>query len=109
MSQTATTAWESLRTADSRKVEAVLRKEFPHCDAYQYNSAAIRVRVIDARFKGKSVEQRDAMVEPLLQKLPDRIVAQILNLLTIYPGESNKSLSVRLANLEFEEPTPSLL
>jgi len=109
MSQTTTERWESLRSADSRKVEAVLRKKFPHSDAYQYNSAAIRVRVVDPRFKGKSVVQRDAMVDPILQKLPDRIVGQIFNLLTTYPGEADRSLSMRLANLEFEEPSPSII
>ena len=73
MSNVTTPRWETLRTSETRRVEEILREEFPNTDAYRYNSASIRVRVIDHRFEGKSTEERDAMVEPILEKLPEAI------------------------------------
>jgi len=67
MSQQVQSHWAFKRTAETRRVEDALRQVFPNTDAYRYNSASIRVRVIDDRFKGKSIEERDAMVEPLLE------------------------------------------
>jgi len=101
--------WEKMRTKESRMVEQVLRKTFPQTDAYRYNSASIRLRIVDPRFEGKSNEERDAMVEPLLNQLPEGIQSDIMNLLTLYPDETNKSPKVLLANSEFEEPSPSIL
>jgi stress-induced morphogen len=101
--------WEAKRTGESRKVEKVLRKEFPNTDAYRYNNASIRVRIVDPRFEGKSIEERDAMVEPLLDQLPESIQADIMNLLTLYPEETAKSVKALAANVEFEEPSESTL
>jgi stress-induced morphogen len=101
--------WEKMRDRDSRQIESVLRAEFPNTDAYRYNSASIRIRVVDDRFKGKSAEKRDAMVERLLETLPEYLQADIVNLLTVYPGETDASLATRLANDEFENPSPSRL
>jgi stress-induced morphogen len=98
-----------MRDDDSRRIEVALRSEFPGTDAYRYNSASIRVRVVDERFEGKSSEQRDAMVERLLKNLPEQLQADIMNLVTLYPGEDHTSLTARLANEEFESPTPSQL
>ena len=109
MSQATAHRWEALRTDDSRLVENMLRKEFPRTDAYRYNSASIRVRVIDPRFKGKSIEERDAMIEPLLNQLPEPIQADIMNLLALDPDETSGSFKKDLANEEFEDPSPSLL
>jgi stress-induced morphogen len=101
--------WEAKRTDESRKVEELLRKEFPRSDAYRYNSASIRVRVVDERFKGKSIEKRDAMVEPLLKQLPEKTQADIMNLLTLYPNEEKDSFKAYYANAEFEDPSDSKL
>jgi len=101
--------WESMRTEETRMVEKALRKEFPAADTYRYNSASIRVRIIDARFEGKSTEQRDAMVEPLLNQLPVRTQADIMNLITLTPEEAAESFGKFLANAEFEEPSKSML
>ena len=73
MIQTTSPRWEAKRTDETRQVEKVLRKAgFDQVDAYRYNSASIRVRVIDRRFEGLSAEKRDAMVEPHLERLPER-------------------------------------
>jgi len=109
MSNQTTSRWETMRTDESREVERVLRTVFPSTDAYRYNSASIRVRVIDPRFQGKSTEERDAMVEPLIEQLPEEIQADIMNLLTLVPDEADQSLRMRVRNAEFEDPSPSTL
>lgn len=109
MSQATAKPWASLKTEQTDEVEALLRKEFPGTDAYRYNSASIRVRVIDKRFEGKSDQERDSMVEPFLERLPIEIQADIMNLLTLAPGEEKAPLRKSLANLEFEEPSPTSL
>lgn len=109
MTQQVQAPWEARRTSESREVEQTLRKTFPKTDAYRYNSASIRVRVIDDRFREKSVEARDAMVEPLIESLPRGIQADIVNLLTFYENEPAESSRVWLANQEFENPSESML
>jgi stress-induced morphogen len=109
MTQQIATKWETKRTAETRRVESFLRHVFPKTDAYRYNSASIRVRVIDERFQGKSVDARDGMVEPLLKRLPRKTQADIMNLLTLYPGETKDSFRILVANEEFENPTESVL
>lgn len=109
MTQKTKSQWTSMRTEETRMVEKTLRKEFPGADAYRYNSASIRVRIVDPRFEGKSTEQRDRMVEPFLEKLPESTQADIMNLLTLYPEETAKSSKAEFANSEFEDPSPSML
>ena len=112
MSQSTTPRWHAMRTPETRDVEAVLKSVFPNSDAYRFNSASIRVRVIDSRFEGKSNEERDAMVEPLLDQLPPPTQADIINLLTLTPNEAasaTSSFKQFLANVEFEDPSQSSL
>jgi len=113
MNETTVPQWHAKRTAESRQVEEVLREGgFQQVDAYRYNSASIRVRVIDPRFAGKSVDERDALVDVYLRKLPEHTQAEILNLMLFTPDEltvQNGRSRAQLANLEFEEPSPSEL
>jgi hypothetical protein len=113
MNATTLSSWEAKRTAETRHVEDVLRQAgFEKADAYRYNSASIRVRVIDSRFDGLSREERDAMVEPYFNQLPERTQADIMNLFTFAPSElqqTPKTLREFLLNTEFEEPSPSML
>jgi hypothetical protein len=113
MTITSATRWEAKRTDETRQVESVLQKAgFEQVDAYRYNSASIRVRVIDAKFEGLPSEPRDAMVEPHLEQLPERTQADIMNLFTFAPSEleeSSKTFRQFLLNTEFEEPSPSML
>jgi stress-induced morphogen len=109
MSKKTKSQWEEMRTEETRVVEKVLRKAFPKTDAYRYNSASIRVRIVDPRFEGKSIERRDAMVEPLLEELPEKTQADIMNLITLYPNETSTSSRAQIANAEFEDPSPSML
>jgi hypothetical protein len=109
MSQATAPQWHAMRTDESDQVEEVLRPFFPNTDAYRFNSASIRIRVIDPRFEGKSNEERDSMVEPLLSQLPESIQADIMNLLTMTPDEVTNSLRKQFANLEFEDPSRNML
>jgi len=109
MSQGTTPRWASMKDEGSREVERVLRTEFPQTDAYRYNSASIRVRVVDDRFQGKSIEERDSMVEPYIHLLPRELQSDIMNLLTLAPGQTDHAFRELLLNQEFEEPSPSEL
>ena len=113
MTNSAAFCWEAKRTDETRQVEAVLQKAgFETVDAYRYNSASIRVRVIDPRFEGLPPEKRDAMVEPHLEQLPERTQADIMNLFTFAPSElqqTAKTCRGFLLNAEFDDPSPSML
>lgn len=100
--------WETKRNTASRLVEDALKAAgFDQADAYRYNSASIRVRVVDSRFEGVSEEKRDALVERELKKLPDAIQADIVNLLVFAPSDLEDPLN--LLNREFDDPKPSRL
>jgi stress-induced morphogen len=95
-----------------RKIEKLLREHFPDHpadyapEAYRYNSASIRVRVVSERFAGKNRVRRSEMVYPLLeQNLPEDTWQDITVILLLAPDEVDDSLM----NLEFEKPTPSRL
>ncbi len=102
-----------MRTAETRQIESLLKNAgFAQADAYRYNSASIRVRVIDPRFEGLSAEERDGMVEPILEQLPEQTQADIMILYTFAPSDlvqTPKSVRQSLWNMEFEEPSPSIL
>jgi len=101
--------WEKKKTEETRKIEALFRTEFPLSDAYRFNSASIRVRVIDGRFEGKSIAEREVMVSALLEKLPKETRDDVLLLLTLAPSEQRTFSSQTLMNNEFEQPLPSRL
>lgn len=113
MSTTMTTPlWEAKRTSETRMVEDLLRRNFQQADSYRYNSASIRVRVVDDRFEGLPREQRDAMVEPFLDKLPIETQRDIVTLFTFAPSELEQTPATFrefLLNAEFDDPSPSRL
>src|SRR5258708_569881 len=113
MTEISAPPWEAKRTAETRHVEEVLREAgFEKVDAYRYNSASIRVRVIDSKFENLPLERRDAMVEPHIEQLPERTQADIMNLFTFAPSElqqTTKAFRGFLLNTEFEDPSPSML
>lgn len=113
MTETITPTWEAKQTDETRSVVEVLnRAGFERADAYRYNSASIRVRVIDERFEGLSVEKRHDMVEPPPETLPDRTQGDIMSLYTFAPSEllqSHKTFRQYALSYEFEDPSPSML
>jgi hypothetical protein len=113
MTNTTTPTWQGKRTRESRQVEKALRDAgFETVDAYRYNSASIRVRVIDKKFEGVPREKRDAMIEPYLAQLPERTQADIMSLYLFAPSElqqTPKTFREFLLNTEFLDPSPSML
>ncbi len=101
--------WDEKTTEETRMIEEQFRKEFPLTDAYRYNSASIRIRVVDERFEGKSLDEREAMVAPLLDALPEETQADVMILLTLAPDEIRSFNGKALTNLEFENPSRSML
>ncbi len=101
-------AWEMLRTDQTRQIEERLRAAgFTQVDAYRFNSASIRIRIIDPRFEGKPGSERQDMVFPVIDRLPKRIREDILLLLTMAPSELGGPNRHFLVNREFEHPLPS--
>ena len=101
--------WEALRTDESREVEGFLRKHFEVADAYRYNSASLRVRIIDSKFRDLTHEERDDLVEPLLSQLDPKTQSDIMSLVLLYPGEVGESFRAFINNEEFEHPSQSML
>ena len=112
MTTAITPSWEAKRTSETRQVEDLLRKHFQQADSYRYNSASIRVRVVDPRFEGMSREQRDSMIEQHLDTLPTEIQRDIVTLFVFAPSElAQKPATFRayMLNTEFDAPSPSML
>jgi hypothetical protein len=112
MIKATTTPWEAKRTAESRMVEDLLRPHFDQADAYRYNSASIRVRVIDPRFEGMGREKRIDMVEVYLDQLPPEVQKDIVTLFMFAPTELDRTPTTfgeYMQNSEFSDPSPSPL
>jgi|SRR5579864_4341080 len=92
---------------DLEQIVKVLARTFPRkaVKVYRYHSASIRVRVIDKKFLGRSIVERENEVLPLIRQLPEDIQAQITVPLLLAPSETSDSFM----NAEFEHPTPSRL
>ncbi len=102
-------AWQSKQTEESSLVETKLRDAgFEKVDAYRHNSASLRVRIVDERFRGKTNEQRNDMVEPHLAQLHPDTQADIINLILIYPGEEKDSHRAAMFNDDFERAESAL-
>ena len=105
--------WEDKRTDESKMVEDKLRQAgFEKVDAYRYNSASLRVRVIDKQFESIAREERDKIVEPFIEKLPPSTQADIVTLVLLAPSEFERpgdTFREFMLNTEFENPSPSML
>ena len=73
------------------------------CFVYRYNPAAIRVKIIDKTFHGRSKGERHDYAWGFFRGLPEDILEQISVLPCLEPGESAP------LDLEFDEPTRSHL
>jgi type II secretory pathway component PulJ len=109
MTTATTPPWEEKRTAEIRMVEEYLKQHFRQADVYRYNSASIRVRVVDPRFEGIPRDQRDAMVEQYLDQLPPETQRDVVTLLTSAPSELERTPATfkeYMLNTEFDAPQP---
>jgi hypothetical protein len=99
----ASTTWKQWRNAETRQVEQAFQTHgFKKVHAYRYNSASIRVRIIDPRFKGKNHTRRFDMAETVIAQLPDELRSEITFLALLTPEEARDSTM----NEEFENPSP---
>ena len=103
---------QSKKTAETKKIEKLLLHYFPNSpkeylpEAYRYNPASIRLRLVHDCFEGKSRTEREKMVYPILEKnLPKDTWQDITVALLLAPADVENSLM----NREFEHPTPSRL
>ena len=102
--------WEDRKTSQTRGIEDRLRAAgFERVDAYRYNSASIRVRVIDRRFEGMPTPDREDLVFEVIDKLPKRTKEDIILLLIMAPSELQRRNPLLSVNQDFENPLPSLL
>jgi len=112
MTTAVSVSWEVKRTAETRMVEDFLRQHFEQADSYRYNSASVRVRIIDSRFEGLPREKRDAMVEQFLDQLPAETQRDIVTLFTFAPSELVRTPTTFrefMQNTEFDDPSPTML
>lgn len=63
--------------------------EGAECAVYRYNPAAIRVKIVDAVFHGRTKGERHDYAMRFLRRLPEDVLAQISILLCLEPGESS--------------------
>ncbi len=100
--------WENKKTDETRVIEERFRQAgFQQVDAYRYNSASIRVRVIDPRFEKMPVPEREDLVFEVIDRLDKRTREDILLLLILAPSELKGRNRHLLVNREFEDPRPS--
>jgi|SRR6516162_6432495 hypothetical protein len=105
------TTFQQKKTPETDRIEEVLGRHFTQHPpdypptAYRYNSASIRVRVVDESFRGKSRSEREKMALPVVRTLPEETQEDITILLLLSPEDLERSPM----NLEFEAPSPSLL
>ena len=71
---------------------------------YRQNPASIRIRIIDPDFAGMSKIERDNQVWKYLDQLSDDEEGDISMLILLTPDETSRSK----ANMEFEDPVPSM-
>lgn len=94
---------------DKKDKLTLIREElgsvFQSVEVYKYNPVSIRVRVIDRQFSGLSIPEREGRVQPVLDRLPGEVQADITMLLLLAPGEDGNML----LNYEFDHPSPSRL
>ena len=90
---------------DVKIVESVLHTHFPTAECYRYHSLALRVRIIDEKFRGMSKVARSEIVEPMLEQLPLEIQEDLFFVLLLAPEE----VATSEMNQEFENPRPTLI
>jgi stress-induced morphogen len=74
-------------------------------ELYRQNSVSIRIRIIDPDFAGINRAERNDKVWKYLDAISDDEQGDISMLVLLTPDETSRSM----ANLEFEDPVPSLL
>jgi hypothetical protein len=86
---------------------AVYESDHPNAkiDLYRQNSASIRVRIIDPFFAKMSRRERNDYVWRYFDNISEDAQGEISMLIPLAPSEVKKDF----ANLEFDDPVPSML
>ena len=81
--------------------------DHPHSQIaiYRQNPVSIRLRIVDSDFRGLEKSQRHEIVWKYLEKLSEEDQGDLSMLVVLCPEELSRSF----ANMEFEDPVPSLL
>jgi hypothetical protein len=96
--------------ASLRAIKTALRSyvnDYPGAvaEAYRYNAASIRIRVVDERFAKQPFDRRhDELWEFLNDRIPDEVMSEISFLIPVTPAERERDLS----SVEFDHPTHTL-
>ena len=90
-----------------RKALSAYAEKHPDAEIelYRRNSISVRIRVIDPVFADMGMPERHERIWEHLETLPDEIQSDISMLVTLAPEEAKRSM----ANLEFEDPSPSII
>ncbi len=76
-------------TGEVQSVRDLLEPRFPTLEVYRYNSASIRVRIVDSAFAARNRKERVDHVNTYLDKLPPEIQQQIV-LLQLFTEEETR-------------------
>lgn len=95
---------------DAELVVRSLGEHFSRVEAYRYNAASLRVRIVDPAFRGESRRRRLEVVEPRIAELPLTIQTDIIMVVMLTEAElvaapKRAETDLRL-NREFEEGRP---
>jgi stress-induced morphogen len=74
-------------------------------DIYRQNSVSVRIRIIDPDFAGMSRVARNDLIWKYFDQISDDEQGDISMLVLLTPEETSRSM----ANLEFDDPVPSIL
>lgn len=92
-----------------RIIEALRGYEVNHPTAeialYRHDPVSVWIRIIDSDFAGRSKSERSNEVWKYLDALPEVVQSDLSTVILLTPEEIGKSL----ANIEFEDPVPSIL
>jgi hypothetical protein len=87
----------------------LLLYEEQHLDAtielYRRNSISIRIWVVDPSFDGMGNSDHHSRIWESLENLPGDVQSDISMVVLLTPAETKRSM----ANLEFEDPSPSVI
>ena len=98
---------KKIQDESTARIYSALKSAFPDLPdvpkqvVYRYNPVAVRVRVISPRFTGKSMAEREEMVNVALDSVPPEISEDITMQITLSPREAKRPDFVFL---EFDEP-----
>jgi stress-induced morphogen len=97
------------RTRETARIESVLREHFPDTpaeyppEAYRFNPASIRVRLVSPTFRGKEPMERFDMVAAVLREnLAEETWWDVMYILSFTPEE----VKAAPANRVFEDAVP---